>query len=379
MATVYGNALLNLVALGPSGQGCFTYRNPLARRPCRLLENGGNNILAQRPRYDPRYQGNTIEIAPLLWRAWVFQERVLSRRNLFFGALGIYWECCQEELSEFWPYEREIYRDIEEIPLKLSFHIVLPHSRIEGNWPLFASVWRKVVTEYSKTNLSFEKDRMIALSGIANAVTQSSGMHYLAGLWKELLPMGLLWRLYHPKYKGTQLHRAPSWSWQSIDRRVEYFYVKDFERLKNIYVAKVIDCRVTSVQDGDADLGSTTGVLKIQGYLQKTAGRLHPHGDENGSMGLKAVLLGHKKDRTFIPDIMIDRSTELFFLLISLDILPGISPRREMFLERGLVLVQSRYPDKNTFFRVGSFLHEYTEGDRDVIYDGGAEQLITIC
>jgi hypothetical protein len=46
MATVYGNALLNLVALGPSGQGCFTYRNPLARRPCRLLENGGNNILA---------------------------------------------------------------------------------------------------------------------------------------------------------------------------------------------------------------------------------------------------------------------------------------------------------------------------------------------
>jgi hypothetical protein len=212
MATVYGNALLNLVALGPSGQGCFTYRNPLARRPCRLLENRGNNILAQRPRHDPRYQGKTIEIAPLLWRPWVFQERALSRRNLFFGALGIYWECCQEELFEFWPYEREIYHYVEEIPLKPGFHIVLPHSRIEGNRPLFASVWRKVVTEYSKTELSFENDRMIALSGIATAVTQSSGMHYLAGLWKELLPMGLLWSLYNPKYKGTRLDRAPSWS-----------------------------------------------------------------------------------------------------------------------------------------------------------------------
>lgn len=117
------------------------------------------------------------------------------------------------------------------------------------------------MTEYSKTDLSFEKDRMMALSGIATAVTQSSGMHYLAGLWKELLPMGLLWRLYNPNYKGTRLDRAPSWSWQSIDRRVDYFYEIPFERLKSIYVAKVIDCRVTPVQDGDADLGNTKGVL----------------------------------------------------------------------------------------------------------------------
>jgi hypothetical protein len=235
-----------------------------------------------------------------------------------------------------------------------------------------------VVTEYSKTDLSFEKDRMMALSGIATAVTQSSGMHYLAGLWKELLPMGLLWHLYHPKYKGTRLDRAPSWSWQSIDRPVEYFYTTTFERLKSIYVAKVIDCRVTPVQDGDADLGNTKGVLKIQAYLQKTTGQLHPHGDENGSLGLKAVLLGHKKGRTFTPDIVIDRSTELFFLLIALDTLTDIPPHSK-FIERGLVLVQSRNLGKNTFFRVGCFLHEYTEGDKDVMYDGGAEQSITIC
>jgi hypothetical protein len=48
-----------------------------------------------------------------------------------------------------------------------------------------------------------------------------------------------------------------------MNRPVKYFYKKAFKRLKSIYVTKVINCRVTLVQDSDASLRDTKGVLKI--------------------------------------------------------------------------------------------------------------------
>src|SRR5213076_3258683 len=45
-----------------------------------------------------------------------------------------------------------------------------------------------------------------------------TGAEYLAGLWRQDLPFGLLWQGWHGEGKRvTDKWRAPSWSWTSID------------------------------------------------------------------------------------------------------------------------------------------------------------------
>ncbi|TGO54289.1 hypothetical protein BOTNAR_0272g00150 [Botryotinia narcissicola] len=44
-----------------------------------------------------------VEDGILSSRAWVCQERLLSRRNLHFGSRQLYWECLEHEASETFP------------------------------------------------------------------------------------------------------------------------------------------------------------------------------------------------------------------------------------------------------------------------------------
>lgn len=44
-----------------------------------------------------------MDSAPLNQRAWVFQERFLSHRNLMFGRNCLFWECDSNRASETFP------------------------------------------------------------------------------------------------------------------------------------------------------------------------------------------------------------------------------------------------------------------------------------
>ncbi len=44
--------------------------------------------------------GRNGSLLRLRGRGWVFQEDLLSRRSLYFGAHGIFWECLGEKLDE---------------------------------------------------------------------------------------------------------------------------------------------------------------------------------------------------------------------------------------------------------------------------------------
>lgn len=55
--------------------------------------------------------------------------------------------------------------------------------------------WNSLVTSYTKGDLSFSADKLVAFSAIAETVGRSS--RYLAGLWESELPCNLLWKGYH--------------------------------------------------------------------------------------------------------------------------------------------------------------------------------------
>lgn len=74
--------------------------------------------------------------------------------------------------------------------------------------------WQEEVSDYSKREMTKESDILPALSGLAHKVADITCDLYLAGIWKNDLVKGLLWRT----WRGRRLfpYRAPTWSWFSI-------------------------------------------------------------------------------------------------------------------------------------------------------------------
>ncbi|PTB69137.1 hypothetical protein BBK36DRAFT_1112487 [Trichoderma citrinoviride] len=85
--------------------------------------------------------------------------------------------------------------------------------------------WYYPILQYSKKKLTYETDRLPALSSYAKLIASKSGDTYLAGLWKNNLHRGLFWKLQRRDRTtfDTLMQRlarpseyiAPSWSWAS--------------------------------------------------------------------------------------------------------------------------------------------------------------------
>jgi len=178
-------------------------------------------------RYFSQDISNGRQIAPLLERAWVFQERLLAPRTLHFYTSELIWECrstlrceCQglDHISRRKAAQSALQNRISwneyEIPCRTLFGEIC-HSGA----PLQAVLdfWLAAISLYSGLNLTFEEDRPVALAGIAQRISNFVRSPYLAGLWAADLPRSLLW--YRLDAQGRKFSRsskiAPTWSWAS--------------------------------------------------------------------------------------------------------------------------------------------------------------------
>jgi hypothetical protein len=152
---------------------------------------------------------------PLLRRAWVMQERFLATRMIHFTRPQVVWECRTTAATETYPIR---------VPEALwSFH-----DRRNRFWRQdFVEddgAWSVLVGDYSKCELTFGKDKLVALSGLISAL-EAAGLargRYWTGMWEADLPYCLLWTRgavdpsnWRPARPST--YRAPSWSWASLD------------------------------------------------------------------------------------------------------------------------------------------------------------------
>lgn len=84
----------------------------------------------------------------------------------------------------------------------------------------FHNRWFDLVGQYSGRQLSFGKDKAMAIAGVAFFVQQNVGLQYIDGIWKEMLPIDLLWTA--PQISLPRPARSvPSWSWIAVDGRIE--------------------------------------------------------------------------------------------------------------------------------------------------------------
>ena len=227
MASIYQNAYITFAVSRSSGAdgGCFSKMRPefRAHEVYQMPWSGqGQQIKIYARRKLPHYlrgcyqpdeaKYRTSEF-PLLNRAWTYQELLLSPRVLYFGENELIWECSEFASCECrglprYVRPRDLYTFMqadEEVPLE--------------RFSRLAQRWHRIVEEYSCLQLSFEKDKLPALSGLANYMQNFRTDRYLAGIWENELPMSLFWMIDDPNgslCRRPAKYTAPSWSWASI-------------------------------------------------------------------------------------------------------------------------------------------------------------------
>ncbi|KAN0102629.1 Heterokaryon incompatibility protein (HET) domain containing protein [Hyaloscypha variabilis] len=140
MGPLYQNAYLTIAATKASGstEGLFISSSPTLKLEVCTPENslGESTHLYVRPWV---WFELSPERSPLLRRAWVFQEMMLSRRTIHFAEEQLYWSCGTCRASE-----NSLKQD---------------HSQL-------MRAWCSIAVGYSRGALTFTKDKFPALAGI---------------------------------------------------------------------------------------------------------------------------------------------------------------------------------------------------------------------
>ncbi|RDW56723.1 hypothetical protein BP6252_14016 [Coleophoma cylindrospora] len=224
---------------------------------------------------------------PLDYRAWCYQEKIVSRRLLSFCISEIEWDCQSGTNCECGARRRlfdidgpdarngsprqayqslqhtdsgvprsdmrggnsrglstslvELLNPSSEIKSSATESINPPEDARETNsWLL----WRtRLVPSYSQLRLTKEMDRLPALSAVARGLEPLAGRQgYLAGMWLSDLANALSWQAGAYSTNGPRpgrlscQYRAPSWSWASIEGPVDacFDYEDDYHPICNI-------------------------------------------------------------------------------------------------------------------------------------------------
>lgn len=260
MYDVYRNSYLNISATAAtdSSKGLFVQRQShrvwtadvdvnlkgLSGGDFSMTGNGNpNDVPAVRKFkiYFPYHWTILVDDAPVNRRGWVLQERLLAPRILHFCEDQIAWECGHVFATESCAQGLRLSYG-EDVLLRLRRE--LAYERMEdmaendendengrdfGKSEALTTVrhWCDVVGRYSNTALSEPRDKLIALSGLAEVIGHRIGhdVVYVAGMWAIHLAEQLLWYV-HPVYNNRQLGypqrrakewRAPSFSWAALD------------------------------------------------------------------------------------------------------------------------------------------------------------------
>ncbi|KAK3678151.1 hypothetical protein LTR78_002247 [Recurvomyces mirabilis] len=198
---------------------------------------------------------------PLYQRAWAFQEAYLAPRILHFTPGSLIYECKTHRMLEgsLPPYPSTAEDTLGELTL--------------------ARKWQMCVKAYTYRRLTFPKDKLTAIGGIATRFQKLNGYQYIAGLWSENLLNDLLWHaMPGAENQGlayaTDDNSLPSFSWGSIDRGVVWTGYRGITHL-----AKLLGAHVNRKSEnvfGDV----STGFILITGRLLRCRVRFDPGANE---------------------------------------------------------------------------------------------------
>ncbi|KIJ09860.1 hypothetical protein PAXINDRAFT_102159 [Paxillus involutus ATCC 200175] len=187
------------------------------------------------------------EAEPVDTRGWCLQERLLSPRALIYTSSTLQFECQMETVNvggAVCPPSR-----IQRLPNEIFTSSASENP--SGDAPDMRDVWRSVLVDYARREVTNPADKLVAFAGIAEQfqIALGEGDEYLAGLWKRNLSSELLWKRHKRRLRPApkDSHYAPSWSWAATDGEIMAFDAMagpKFDIPVSCNLCEVVSCEV---------------------------------------------------------------------------------------------------------------------------------------
>ena len=317
MAAIYSNALLTIAATASqdSAGGCFRRNTSPTWQSFKVTPPDDD----QRREAGEEEEGEEASSRfvdlmarvslhghsqPLVDRGWVFQEQVLSRRVVYFNEHELAWTCRRFPVGRCECRQPGLFQ----------------RGDMQGAQ---SDEWVEMVQRFTRRTLTYGSDRLPALSGIArefharrldvsdgeepirlsNWVQQKQEVsnsprrrpgrdapsplgRYLSGLWEGSFLKHLAWEngstrlgFDAPRSRRPAAYRSPTWSWPSIDDRIDMGWYNDATGRTLIAQVIAVECVPVSPRNVFGEVAS--GYLDLWAPLVRLSVRV----DRKGYMG----------------------------------------------------------------------------------------------
>ncbi|KAK0610962.1 heterokaryon incompatibility protein-domain-containing protein [Immersiella caudata] len=222
MGDIYGNASLTIAAASGTSENdrILFERTTQGAGPFTLnlnLQSMGTLTLKIRRRtHRLGTEKDGGDYGRVSTRAWIWQERLLSSRTVFFTASALKFECRSHSVWQgYGPNTRGH---------SWSTHINL------GS--LSHDSWLRLVMEFMHRKITQPSDRLPAIESVMRHIVSRTGWKPIYGVFQEHLIPSLCWEAHGNrsatgKYpcRMNPAHYAPTWSWASVEGLITYLHV----------------------------------------------------------------------------------------------------------------------------------------------------------
>ncbi|KAK1622309.1 heterokaryon incompatibility protein-domain-containing protein [Colletotrichum phormii] len=212
---------------------CWQFIKHVPRAVEGTISNGNSSMDHAVVGIAPLSENQVISSSEWNSRAWTFQEKLLSRRHVFFSNGHVYFSCFHEgselhrypDIRHYRPQEYPQADDAMETKdyggrgfekgLRSDEY---SNDGVLGFYPL-------LVDQYTKRTLGRREDVLSAFAGVGNVVAARAKTQMLLGLPERYLAHSLLWSFCSPleiTYRTAEGLRLPSWTWATRKGSVIY-------------------------------------------------------------------------------------------------------------------------------------------------------------
>jgi hypothetical protein len=185
-----------------------------------------------------------LSISPWNSRGWTLQERLLSRRCLYFSHDYVYFQCNRETLSETggslltWTDVEVCKGNAKEVERARLTNPLL-HFRAPSTMHTIKSEhhetmrrrqdfdgYAELIEMYSRRHLSFPTDIVNAVAGMFKVMQDHIGGDLIAGVPSQYLDLVMMWTPAEPLDRTTAIGEGanvfPTWSWTAWTARKQF-------------------------------------------------------------------------------------------------------------------------------------------------------------
>lgn len=251
---------------------------PHRRGSAPVVGGGGSKLLVRPTLRHGEFGADSYQNSPpfpLTSRGWALQERLLSTRIVHYTADELVWECKSEAWCQCGRVGRNLKQTAREDWAEARGKLLKQdlEASLRGDGSVLVDMWKLLVFQYTSRRLTYQSDRLPALSGLAKRFGRYEMGKYFAGLWEKRLAEQLLWSVVDdPKVARNRAREyvAPTWSWASVKdgvfmgvRLVDYDKV-GFGQPEHDIVGEVLGVETVSL--GLDETGAVKdGILTIRG------------------------------------------------------------------------------------------------------------------